>query len=390
MSSVNLDSASRPRRGRKVKPMAFGGAAPVQVATHVANVRAYEPVSSLDRILARPWQEPLKLDWNESTIPPSPKVAEAIQEFMARGGNLNWYPDLHAARLVEALAEYTGRQRDQILVTNGSDDALDLLCKTYLDPEERVLLPYPTYTHFLVYAGARGVRFDPVTYEDPFVGQIDRIINGLTPWTKLIYLVNPNNPTGVLFSPDEVERLLQVAPQTLVVVDEAYFEFAGATVAPLTDRYPNLVVTRTFSKSFGIAGLRVGYIVAHPAAVRDLRRVHNPKSVNVMGQIAARAAVQDREYLQAYLDAVDQSKRFLVRSLRERGYEARSTAANWILVRVPNPRVFCASLAEEGVYVRNRSSFPQLNGYVRISVGTRPQMEALLDRIDRAERRTLA
>lgn len=389
MSSVNLNPAPR-RRERKVKPLSFGGAAPVPVATHVANVRAYEPVSSLDRILARPWQEPLKLDWNESTIPPSPKVTEAISCFLAKGGCLNWYPDLHAARLVESIAEYTGRLRDQIVVTNGSDDALDLLCKTYLDAEERVLLPYPTYTHFLVYAGARGVRFDPVTYEDPFVGQMDRIINGLTPWTKMVYLVNPNNPTGVLFSPSEVQRLLEVAPQTLVVVDEAYFEFAGTTVAHLTDRYPNLVVTRTFSKSFGIAGLRVGYIVAHPAAVQDLRRVHNPKSVNVMGQIAAAAALTDGDYLQGYLDAVSESRAFLVRALRERGYEARATVANWILVRVPDPRRFCESLAEEGVYVRNRSSFPQLNGYVRISVGTRPQMEALLERLDRAERRTLA
>ncbi len=354
----------------------------VPVARHVQDVRPYEPVSSLDSIRARPWQEPLKLDWNESTIPPSPLVVEAITSFLSNSHHLNWYPDLTAGDLVDELSRYVGLPREHFLVTNGSDDALDLVCKTYLDPEERVLLPYPTYTHFLVYAGARGARFDPVTYSDPFVGEVSRLVNGLTPWTKLVYIVNPNNPTGVLFRPEEIEPLLDLAPRTMFVVDEAYFEFAGVTAAGLTDRHRNLVVTRTFSKSFGIAGLRVGYLMAHPDVVADLRRIHNPKSVNALGQVAARAALQDQDYLAEYLREVAESKDMLVSELGRRGVEARATPANWILVKVPDPEGLCTALAEQGVYVRNRSSFPQLNGYVRISVGVRSQMRDLLDRLD--------
>ncbi|MDY0059973.1 MAG: histidinol-phosphate transaminase [Myxococcota bacterium] len=359
----------------------------VAVARDVQELRPYEAVSSLDQIQAKPWQTPLKLDWNESTIPPSPRVIERITAFLQNTHHLNWYPDLAARRLVEALSRYTRRSASQLLVTNGSDDALDLICKTYLDHDERVLLPYPTYTHFLVYAGAQGARFDPVTYDDPFVPQLERIINALTPWTKLVYLVNPNNPTGVLYSPDEVETLLRLAPHTLFVVDEAYFEFAGSTAANLVDSYRNLIVTRTFSKSFGIAGLRVGYLMANAEVVQELRRVHNPKSVNVLGQIAATAALGDSDYLQAYLAEVAAAKEILVRALLERGIEARNTSANWILARVQEPERFCAALAEEGVYIRNRSSFPQLNGYVRISLGTRAQLPEILTRLDQARAR---
>lgn len=359
----------------------------VAVARDVQDVRPYESVSSLDQILSKPWQEPLKLDWNESTIPPSPKVIERILAFLRNTHHLNWYPDLNARKLVTALAAYTGRSEDQILVTNGSDDALDLICKTYLDNGEHVLLPYPTYTHFLVYAGSRGACFDPVTYDDPFRGQPERIAHALTPRTKLVYLVNPNNPTGVLFHPDEIAGLVQAAPYTLFVVDEAYHEFCGVTAAEMVDRYPNLVVTRTFSKSFGIAGLRVGYILAHRDVIQELHRLHNPKSVNVLGQIAATAALGDRPYLEAYLKEVACAKQMLVRGLQERGFEARSTRANWILVRVAEPERFCQALADEGVYVRNRSSFPQLNGMIRISLGTREQIPPLLERLDRARRR---
>ncbi|MBM4320583.1 MAG: histidinol-phosphate aminotransferase family protein, partial [Deltaproteobacteria bacterium] len=273
MSSVNAKLLDQLRR-RQLGRASFEEAPQVAVARDVQEVRPYEAVSSLDQILSRPGQQPLKLDWNESTIPPSPRVIERILAFLQNSHHLNWYPDLNARKLVTALAGYTGRSEEQILVTNGSDDALDLICKTYLDAGERVLLPYPTYTHFLVHAGARGVYFDPVTYDDPFCGQPERLINALTGRTKLVYLVNPNNPTGVLFHPEEIAHLLQQAPRTLFVVDEAYYEFCGVTAAQMVDHFPNLVVTRTFSKSFGIAGLRVGYVLAHREVIQELRRLH--------------------------------------------------------------------------------------------------------------------
>ena len=360
----------------------------IPVADCIRDVRPYVPVQSLEAIGRASdtggHAEPLKLDWNESTIPPSPKVIEAVMRFMSGDHHVNWYPDLTCAPLREALSHYVGVPDDHILVTNGSDDALDLLCKTYLNPEDRVVLPYPTYTHFLVFAGARGARFDPVTYDNPFEGRIDRVISALTPWTKLVYLVNPNNPTGVQFTRDDVARLVRRAPLSLVVVDEAYFEFSGVSVADLTMEFPNLVVTRTFSKSFGIAGLRIGYLVARPEVIEDLRRVFNPKSVNVLGQVAATAALGDLTYHENYVREARASREVLADWLRRRGFDARSTTANWVLVKVPDPAAFVHALEARHVYIRDRSNFPQLAGWVRMSVGTAEQTGQLCDRLDDA------
>jgi len=355
----------------------------IPVAECIKDVRPYEPVQSLSAIALRPDVEPLKLDWNESTIQPSPKVAAAEAAFVASGQPLNWYPDLTCGPLVEQIAEYAGVPADHVLVTNGSDDALDLICKTYLNPDDRVVLPYPTYTHFLVFAGSRGARFDPVTYDDPFVGQPERVVAALTPWTKVVYLVNPNNPTGMLFSREEVLRIAGRAPLSLTLVDEAYYEFAGVSVTDLVPDHPNLVVTRTFSKSFGIAGLRIGYVIAHPQVLKDLRRVFNPKSVNALGQVAAAAALEDLDYHAAFVDEVRRSRVRLVRWLEARGLEARNSEANWILVKVPDPKSFCRALEREMVFVRDRSGFPQLAGWVRMSVGTLEQTELLCERLGR-------
>ncbi len=354
----------------------------IPVAEAIRDVRPYEPVQSLAAIAQRPELEPLKLDWNESTVPPSPKVREALRGFIEGGARLHWYPDLTCAPLVERLARYAGVPDDHVLATNGSDDGLDLLCKTYLNPDDRVVLPYPTYTHFLVFAGSRGARFDPVTYDDPFVGQPERVISALTPWTKLVYLVNPNNPTGLLFSRDDIRRILRRAPLSLVVVDEAYYEFAGVSVADLVPEYPNLVVTRTFSKSFGIAGLRIGYLIAQPQVLQDLRRVFNPKSVNAMGQVAAAAALDDLDYHAAYVEEVHRSRALLVDWLTRRGLEARNSEANWILVKVPDPKAFVRALEGVNVFVRDRSGFPQLAGWVRMSLGTLEQTRVLQGRLE--------
>jgi len=188
----------------------------------------------------------------------------------------------------------------------------------------------------------------------------------------------------MLFSRDEVARIVARAPLSLVVVDEAYYEFCGVSVADLVEDFPNLVVTRTFSKSFGIAGLRVGYVVAHPELIRNLRRVHNPKSVNVLGQVAARAALADIGYHADYVGEVKKSRERLTGWLRGKGMEARSSEANWVLVKVPDPPRFVAELESRGVFVRDRSGFPQLGGWVRMSVGTAAQTDMLCERLESA------
>ena len=352
------------------------------------NLSPYDPVSSLARIWDKPGQEPLKLDWNEATIPPSPRVYQAIVSFLSHSNHLNWYPELGSTSLATALSDYVGLPPDNIMVTNGSDDALELVCKVYLGPEDRVLVPMPTYTHFLVYVEARGADVVPFNPVDIFAPETDRLHDCINEDTKLVYLVSPNNPSGVTYSRDEVAHLLAEFPSTLFVVDEAYFEFHGESTVALVREFGNIVVTRTFSKCFGIAGLRMGYLCTSEIVMTQLKKLFNPKSVNRLGQIAAMACLSDLDYYQAFVDEVGRAKRLLKAEMAKRGLKVTLTPANYVLLQVPEPKRFCRELEQEGVYIRDRSSLARMENYVRISVPTEAQTKDLVDRIDRVlERR---
>ncbi len=351
---------------------------------HIAGLTPYDAVSSLEKMAAVPPDfPPLKLDWNESTVPPSPGVVRAIMEFLGDSHPLNWYPDLRADALRKGLERTTGVPAEGILVTNGSDAALDLVCRTYLDPGDEVVVASPTYGHFLVFAAARGVTPVEVQAASPFAVPTGALLDRLRTTTQLLYLASPNNPTGVVTPAEDVARLCRTFPSTLVIVDEAYHEFCGETCAPLVRTLPNLVVTRTFSKCFSIAGLRVGYLLAGEGVMRELLKLHNPKSVNAVGQVAALAALQDREFRETYVAEVRAAREALVAALRARGAEARSTRANFALVRVADPAGLVRALETVGVFVRDRSHIRGFEGYVRITVGTRAQMAEVVRRIDR-------
>lgn len=366
-------AAERARRERTVP----------EVNEAVKSIKPYVATSSLDKIAQRPDQVPYKLDWNESTIPPSPRVQEALSNLLVGGHPLNWYPEQRNQKLMSALSAYTGLDAESILVTNGSDDALELVCKTFLNNDDEVIVPSPTYTHFLVFAGAMGAKLIRVYNDEPTRSNLKMILQALTYDSKLLYLVNPNNPTGVMYTEEQIRLILETAPHTVVIVDEAYYEFAGKSVAHLVNEYENLVVTRTFSKSFGIAGLRIGYLLASPRLIVELTRLHNPKSVNLFAQVAAEAALSDLEYLYRYIDEVTRAKTILVDFLRSRGVHALETPANYVLVRVPDTRRFCQLLEDENIYVRDRNDIPQMKGYIRMSVGTVEQTEEIMQRIER-------
>jgi histidinol-phosphate aminotransferase len=344
-------------------------------------LRAYVPTSSLTSIESRPYQTPFKLDWNESTIPPSPAVTTAIQRHLAGKHHLNWYPEVSCGALRSDISDYVGHTASGILVTNGSDDALDLVCRTYLDEGDEVVLPVPTYTHFEVFAGASGGQLIPVRSPNPLDKNIGGVLSAIGPRTKLIYLVSPTNPTGIVYSEADVREVLASAPHAVVVVDEAYHEFCGYSVAHLTREFENLVVTRTFSKSFGIAGLRVGYALASPGLIGDLLRLYNPKSVNALGQVAARAALQDLDHLAAYVSSVRVGMEMMQEFFQAHGITCHGTPANFVLVSMSDPSAFARALAEVGVYVRDWSDVEQMEHLVRMSVGTAEQTEEVLRRV---------
>jgi len=363
---------------------ALPSALPPRPARAVCDLSPYEATSSRDVIDARPAQVPLKLDWNESTLPPSPRALEAIEAYLRRAHHLNWYPLLHSPGLVGALSALHGLPPECFLVTNGSDDALHAICATYLNPGERVVYAAPTYQHFLVFAQQEGALLSPHVSADVFAADPDGLIAALSAApARLCYLVSPNNPTGLVYSAEQIARVLAACPETLLIVDEAYAEFSGESCLELLYRYSNLIVTRTFSKAYGLAACRVGYVMAHPAAIADLRRVFNPKSVNALGQLAAEAALRDQEYLRWVVAQVAAGQRVAVEGLSALGLRVRPSRANFFLVEVPAPGAWVAALAEEGVYVRNRSHLPGLAGCVRVTVGSPEQMRELVARAAR-------
>ncbi len=354
----------------------------IEVAPTVRALTPYEAVSSQAAIEAKPdHHTSFKLDWNECTIDPSPNVTDAIAGYLQNGRGLNWYPRLGSKELIDALVDYTGVSKEHLLVTNGSDDALRLICSTYLDSADEVVIPVPTYNHFMVFAQSRGANVVTTRAETPFDPNIDGISTAIDDDTRLLYLVSPNNPTGVVYEPNVVAELCQRHPDTLIVLDEAYFEFSQVTGIELVERFPNLMVTRTFSKAFGLAGLRVGYLAASPQLLDGVRRLYNPKSVNTLGQVGAVAALDDLDYLNSFLDEVQESKEILRGFFDEHDIEAHITPANFVVVRRPDIQETLDALEDRGVYVRDRSSYPGLEGCLRMTIGTTAQTERLLDRV---------
>ena len=378
------DAAQEDASPSTPQSQATGGARPrpvIDVARAVAELVPYEAVTS-QAAASGTREDVFKLDWNESTIPPSPRVTEALVAHLTdHGRGLNWYPELGSQRLVEALQRYTGLDAEHLMVTNGSDDALHLICATFLDPGDEVVVPVPTYNHFIVFAQSRGAHIRRVQGASPFSRNLDHIRAALSGDTRLLYLVSPNNPTGVVYRPEDVAALCEDFPHCLIVLDEAYFEFSQISGIDLVRRFPNLVVTRTFSKAFGLAGLRVGYLAAAPSVLAGLARLYNPKSVNSLAQIGATAALDDLPYLQDFLDQVLKAKAMLADFFLERGVEAYPTPANFVLIRVPDAAATLAALERRGVFVRDRSSYPGLHGCLRMSVGTLDQTRALIERL---------
>lgn len=316
----------------------------------------------------------MKLDSNESTVDPSPRVVSALAEFIHQSP-LNWYPDIESVKLREALSEYTSAPIDCIQTFNGSDNALETICRTYLQKGDEVVLCMPAYDHFRLYAESCDATLVPVFGETPFASKPKELVNAVTPRTKMIYIVNPNNPTGLLYSEDEIRFVLEACPEVLVLVDEAYFEFCKVTVVPLTKEYPNLIVTRSFSKAFGLAGIRCGYVVTNPNNLQVINKVRVGKNINSLAQVAARAALEDMEHISRFVTEVKVAKGWLKDKLSGLGLEVVETPANFVLVRVAEPQQVKKFLEEKLVYVRDRSSIPQMEGFLRITIGHQHLME---------------
>ena len=350
---------------------------PVRIARAVMDMAPYK-VSNQKPLFMKQSENPLKLDWNESTISPSPKVAEAIVE-ATTSYDLNWYPDVEARELRQKLSDYTGLETEYISCFGGSDMALEYIVRTYLESGTTVLMSAPTYDNFRVYAQSTGATVIQVTYDNPFEPDVSRLLNSISARTRLVYICNPNNPTGAMFSEKEIRTLLEKALECMFVIDEAYFEFCGETAANLVKSFNNIIVARSFSKAFGLAALRIGYVLSDPENLEYIHRIKVGKNVNLLGQIAAIAALEDEQYTLDYVSEINESKEILNEEMEKLGFEFVITPANFMLVKFSNPAKGIEQLENVGIFIRDRSTVPQLEGFVRISIGTLEQTVRLIE-----------
>lgn len=333
----------------------------------VEELRVYDPgkVDAAINLLANE---------NPNDMPPQIK-AEILEE--AKKLPFNRYPDPAAVELRQALARYYGVTAENIAVGNGADELIQELLLAYGGPGRTAVTFEPTFMMYAVLAALTGTAIVKIPREDDFSLPADAVQRAKK--SQLIFICSPNNPTGNLVSADEVKAFLDTG--ALVVVDEAYEEFSGSSVAGHLRDYPNLIILRTFSKAFSLAGLRVGYLLGSKEVVENLQKVKLPYNVNAFSQSAAVKLLMRRKELQIVVDQLIAQRGRLYRELEAmEGYRPYPSAANFILVKTERPgREVWQKLLDNGILVRDFSGHPLLENCLRITIGTEEQNQALLD-----------
>ena len=322
--------------------------------------------------------EKLRLDFNENPTGCSPAVRRALARLAA--ATISSYPEQETVR--RKAARHFGVRPDELLLTNGTDEALSLVVNTFVEAGDTVLLAEPTYAMYRFYSELAGAKIAAPRYDAEMQFPRQEILAELKAAPRVFFLPNPNSPTGNLLSHGDLRRILAAAKNTMVVIDEAYFEFSGVTVIPWIRRYKNLIVTRTFSKTAGLAGLRLGCLFVHGELAAIMRKAQSPYPVNVAALAAAEAAIQDRGFIAKTLRDVRAGKKELERGLARLGVRHFPTGGNFILVYFgERANKIVAALDRQGTLVRDRSSDFNGEGYVRITLGTPAQMRRLLQEL---------
>lgn len=310
----------------------------------------------------------VRLDFNENTFACSPKVLETLGRVSR--SELTMYPERE--RVEGITAAHLGLTPAQVLLTNGVDEAIHVLCQTYLGTGDEMLLPVPTYSMYAVYASGTDAKLVEVQADADFRFPLEDLLSKITRATKLIAIANPNSPTGQAVRREEILRIIEAAPHAAVLVDEAYFHFYGQTVMELIGSVPNLIVARTFSKAYGLAGLRLGLLAAAAEQMKWLRRVISPYSVNAPALACLPAALDDQPYIDWYVSEVLAARGEFTAALDRFGVRYWASHANFVLTHIgPKHADFCRAMRKRGVLARDRSNDPGCDGCVRITVGTR-------------------
>jgi histidinol-phosphate aminotransferase len=321
-------------------------------------------------------QEYIKLNTNESPFPPPAAVLDAVsREEVAR---LRLYPEPDCTALIAALAKEYGVSPKSIILGNGSDEILNFCFLAFFSAKQKLLFPDITYGFYRVFADLYRLPYTEVPLRDDFtIDPDDYIGKGAN-----IVIANPNAPTGIEMAQDKIEEIVRTNPDHIVVIDEAYVDFGGTSAVPLTEKYPNLVVVMTFSKSRSLAGGRVGFAIANEALIRDLKTVKystNPYNINRLSQAAALASVMSSNDMRANCKTIVSNREYLADELSQMGFAVLPSKTNFLFAksdRIGGQALYLA-LKQRGVLVRHFGA-ERISDFVRITVGTREQIDTLL------------
>lgn len=342
----------------------------MSVTDVVTNLR---PVKPRKAVLEMPEYHPplagrtaLRLDFNENTFGPSPRVMERLSSVTAEG--LTKYPEREPVEQI--VAKHFGLQAGQVVLTNGVDEAIHLMCCAFLDADDEALIATPSFFMYdvsvqMMTPHLRKVQAD-ATLEFPF----ERFMAAITDRTKLIIVASPNNPTGAVARREHLLAIAAPAPQAVLMVDEAYYHFDGASVMDDLATVPNLIVARTFSKAYGLANLRIGMLAGNAELLKYVRKVSSPYNVNGVALDCLPVALADEEYVTWYTGQVRVGRKRMMSGLNELGVPFFPSHANFVLMKIgAKHKELVATMREHGVLLRDRSADPGCDGFVRITIG---------------------
>lgn len=324
-------------------------------------------------------QHVIKLASNENPLGASKKAMEAIQEHF---GKLSLYPDGNCTDIKSVLAEHLNVSVNQLIIGNGSDEVLKLIGEAYLTPDDQVITADPTFLEYQFVARLMGAAEQLVPLKN-HKHDLPEMLEKINDRTKIIFICNPNNPTGTIVEQQELREFLQGVPQhVMVVIDEAYYEYVQAgeypQTIPLLEEFKNIVITRTFSKVHGLAALRIGYGIASPEIITNLNRVKEPFNVNSLAQVAATASLQDAEHVAKSIAVNEAGKVYLYQELEQLGLSYIPTEANFMMIDVNRDgQSLFETLLKRGVIVRSGQIFNMPN-YIRLTVGTMAENQTFI------------
>ncbi len=350
----------------------------------IAELSPIAPIADLEEVKRKSGREVARIGTNENPLPPSPKAIEAAQRALREP---NRYPDPMSLELREAIGVEHGLTPDHVFVGNGGDEVISVFSRVLLDSEDEVLIPWPAFSTYVQGAQVAGARVILSPLKN-FAIDVENVLSLISARTKLLYLCNPNNPTATLLKPEEFEQIANaVPPHTVIVSDEAYRDFVEEGI-PYTDTVrrirdnilPHLLIVRTFSKVYGLAGLRVGYVLGNPELISYIFRAKEFFNVNRVAQAAALAALTDNEHYQKSREFIIGERNYIEAELRERRMDYIPSQTNFILINFGSQKKAddtLENLLKQGILARAGKGFGA-PGTIRISIGTREENNRVL------------